>query len=73
MKEIGKAIEQEWNNENKLSLLINNCLIIENKIEEINDYIKLINENKNKLSIEIFIKWNLNSLNKEIINFVKIS
>ena len=72
IKEMGEAIEQEWNKENKLSLLINNCLIIENKIVKINEDIKLINENKNKLSIEIFIKWNLNSLNKEIINFVKI-
>ena len=69
---MGEAVEKEWNNENKLNLLINNCLIIENKIKGINEDIKIINENKSKMFIEIFIKWNLNSINKDITDFVKV-
>ena len=39
--ERGKSIEEEWKDENKLSLLINDCINIENNIKNINR----INEN----------------------------
>ena len=52
--ERGKIIDKEWNN-NKLNILINDCLNIENNIKEIN----LINENVNKCkSKNIKIKFN---------------
>ena len=40
----GKKIAEEWNNEDKLNLLINNCINIEDSIKELN----LVNEVKNK-------------------------
>ena len=36
--EKGKNIENEWNDENKLNSLINDCITIENNIKEINIY-----------------------------------
>ena len=42
--EKGKIIEDDWKDENKLSLLIDRCINIENKINEINS----INENIKK-------------------------
>ena len=39
-----KSMDKEWNNENKLNLLINDCINIENDIKNIN----LINEKINK-------------------------
>ena len=51
--EIGKIIENQWNNKN-LNSLINDCLNIENNIKEINN----INENVNKCnSNDINIKF----------------
>ena len=51
--EIGKIIENQWNNKN-LNSLINDCLNIENNIKEINN----INENVNKCnSTDLNIKF----------------
>ena len=44
--ERGKIMENEWNDEKKLSILINDCINIENYIKDIN----LINEKINKFS-----------------------
>ena len=61
--EKGKEIENNWEN-NKLSLLINNCINIENNIK----YIKMLNENIGKINnFEIDIKFypqeeNINNL-----------
>jgi len=48
--EKGKIINNEWNNNNKLNSLINDCINIENNIKDINninEIIKNINLNKN--------------------------
>ena len=45
--EKGKSINKEWDDENKLNFLINNCIDIENEIKEINQIntkIKKLNE-----------------------------
>ena len=47
--EKGKSIEKEWNDENKLNSLINDCINIENNIKDIytiNENIKNFNSNK---------------------------
>ena len=44
--EKGNKINNEWNNENKLNFLINDCLYIENYIQEINN----INESVHKFN-----------------------
>ena len=52
--EKGKEIENNWNNNNALPLLINNCINIENNIKNI----KLLNENIGKLNnLKIDIKF----------------
>ena len=68
----GKIIEKEWN-ENNLSSLINDCIIIENNINEIN----YINNNINKLNNDIEIEYNIeeaqiNNLIDSIKNFGNI-
>ena len=48
--EKGKILNKEWNNDNKLKSLINDCINIENNIKDINninEIIKNINLNKN--------------------------
>ena len=71
--ERGKIIDKEWNN-NKLNILINDCLNIENNIKEIN----LINENVNKFkskNIKIKFKPEENEIDyhlKKIKNFGNI-
>ena len=60
--EKGKLIEKEWNN-NKLNILINDCINIENNINNIKDMeenIKKSNLNKNK----IFLQKNENEINE---------
>ena len=52
----GKKIEKEWNDENKLSSCIKNCIDIEENIKkasEVNDSLKKSN-NKNKNKIEFY-------------------
>ena len=53
---LGKNIDMEWDNEDKLNYLINNCINIENNIKEINN-------------IDNDIK-KCNDLNKIIISFI---
>ena len=51
--EKGKNIDKDWNNENKLNSIINDCINIENNIKEITDIkdnIKNINDNKIKIN-----------------------
>ena len=53
--EKGKSMEETWNNENKLSLLINDCINIENNVKNINrinENIKKYNFNKLKIKFE---------------------
>ena len=53
--EKGKLIENDWNDDNKLSLLINNCINIENCLKDFN----LINDNiKDFTSINTNIDFN---------------
>ena len=51
--EKGKNIDKDWNDDNKLNMLINDCINIENNINEI----KLLNENLIKYSSN---KYNVN-------------
>ena len=66
--ENGKKMNEKWNEENKLNLLIHDCINIENNINEIN----LINENikKTKNLNEIKFKF-LPEEENEIQNFVE--
>ena len=50
--EKGKVIDKEWDNDNKLNIIINDCINIENNINEINQInnnIKRFNDNKIKI------------------------
>jgi len=62
--ENGKKINKEWNNEDKLNLLINDCINIEDCIKELN----LINEAKNKYKKFKDIKFNFDLLEENEIN-----
>ena len=67
--EKGKKIKNDWNNENKLNLLINDCINIENNIKSINN----INNNLNKCRcMNIEVKFNLgeNGIN-ELVEKIK--
>ena len=55
--EKGKLIDKAWDNENKLNLLINNCINIENDIKDINIINKEIIYNS---SINLNVKFLLN-------------
>ena len=58
----GKKINEEWNDENKLSLIINNCINLENNIKNLNSIEEKINNyNKNNYSqIESYIEYEKN-------------
>ena len=63
----GKNIDNDWNDDNKLCFLINDCLNIENSIKDI----KIINSIGNK-NINFDIKLNLEEKNiKEFIDIIK--
>ena len=66
--EIGKKIDEKWNENNKLNLLINDCISIEKNISEINK----INEKsiKYKNLEEIKIKFYPEEKGKEIENIL---
>jgi len=74
--EKGKKINKEWNNDNKLNLLINDCINIENNIKDINninEIIKNINLNKNKkIKFSPEEEYNYNNLLESIKKFGKI-
>ena len=73
--ELGKTLSEQWNNNKKLSYLIDNCLNIENNINVIN----VIDENIKKLeskNIDLLFKPEEKEKNKfldKIKNFGKIS
>ena len=72
--EKGKIIEKEWN-DNNLSSLINDCIIIENNINDINkinDNIKKSNINKNNKILYNIEEEQINNLIDTIKNFGKI-
>ena len=72
--EKGKNIETEWNDENKLNSIINDCINIENNIKEINmigDNIKKINK---KCNIKFYPKEeNINGFLEKIKSFGNIN
>ena len=68
--EEGKLIDNEWNDNNHLSSIINNCIKIENNIKNIN----MINENiKNcKINNNIIIEVNIeNDYFEQLMNIIK--
>ena len=67
--EKGKNLSKEWDNENNLISIINNCINVENNIKEINE----INENIKKCNDSKYLKINIREkeLNK-IIEMIKI-
>ena len=72
--EKGKIIEKEWDEYN-LSSLINDCIIIENNINDINkinDNIKKSNINKNNKILYNIEEEQINNLIDNIKNFGKI-
>ena len=66
--EKGKLIDKEWDNNNKLNSLINDCINIENNIKTIN----IINEKIKKFnSIDSQIKFNSSNDEKIILESIK--
>ena len=63
--EKGKIIEKNWNEYN-LSSLINDCIIIENNIQDINN----INEGINRSNINKYTKIEYNIVEKQINNLI---
>ena len=73
--EKGNKLDNEWEDENKLNLIINNCINIENNIKDINaiyDNIKKCNVNKSKNIIYPEEENEINSFLNDIKNFGKI-
>ena len=60
--EKSRLIEKEWNNNNKLNILINNCINIENNIKEIN----ILSQNINKCNINKNILFQISKTEDEI-------
>ena len=60
--EKGKIIDKEWNDKDKLSSVINDCINIEKQVNEIN----IINDNLEKCNSKINIKAKLKSEEEEI-------
>jgi hypothetical protein len=54
--EKGKSIENEWNDDNNLCSLINDCLNVEKDIKQINDLNKIINKSKSNKSVNVTFK-----------------
>ena len=67
----GKIINNEWNNENKLCSLINDCLNIEYNIKEINLIRENIDKNDNFIEINFFPKEDDDELNNFLKNIQK--
>ena len=65
--EKGKLIEKEWNDENKLNSIINDCINIENNIKNIN----LINSNINKLKLDNYNEINFFPENEDLNEFIQ--
>jgi len=67
--EKGKIINNEWDDNNKLSFLINDCLNIENNIKDIKEINKIINEsNSNK---GIVIELNYEKAEYHLLKYIK--
>ena len=66
------SIENEWNNENKLLSLINNCVKIENNIKEINLIKENIKKSTNYVEIIFFPKEDDDELKKILENIHKL-
>ena len=76
MLDKGKIVDNDWNNENKLNSLINNCINIENnikKIDTINENVKKYN-NLNNIKINFYPEneSDINDFYEIIKNFGKI-
>ena len=63
----GKAINNEWNNKNKLGTLINDCVNIENNIKDIN----LINDSIKKYNLITDLEIKFSPENEGIDKFIK--
>ena len=63
----GKIINNEWNEDNKLSSIINDCINIEDNIKNIN----LINDNIKKCKLNQDIKIQFNIENEYFDNYIK--
>ena len=68
--EKGKLIDKEWNDDNKLNSLINDCINIENSLNEINIINEIIKKYKSNKNIEIKIHPEENKIN-EILEAIK--
>ena len=65
--EKGKLLENEWNNDNKLNILINDCINIENNLKDIN----IINDNIKKYEQNSKIKFYFYSDIDNCMNIIK--
>ena len=71
--EKGKLIDVEWNDNNKLSSLIYNCINIEDNIIKINIINDKIKEHKNNINLDIFIETeNFDNIINSVKSFGKI-
>ena len=66
-KKKGKLINNEWNDNNKLNSIINDCINIENNIKNIN----LINSNIYKLKLNNDIKFNFIPEKEDLDKFIQ--
>jgi len=65
--ERGKLIENEWNDNNKLNIIINDCISIENNLKDIN----IINESINKYNSNNKINIQFNAQTDNLIKQIK--
>ena len=66
----GKLIDKEWNNNNKLNLLINECIDIENNVKDINIISEIIQKTNLKDNLNAsFLEQNFDKILGEIKKF----
>ena len=67
--ERGKIIENEWEENNKLNILINDCINIENNLKDINIINESIPKYNKNININFLFKYDTDNLIQTIKNF----
>ena len=71
MKEKGKKMDDDWNDNEKLSSIINDCIIIENNIKDIKEINEKIEKSKSSLNIKIEFSPKEEDINEVLDNIKK--